>query len=145
MKRFSMKIFVIFILLSLFLCGACAGRQEFQKQEKGAPSVPLAPKRLQKTQEKTLSSNPLAYYHFLLSQFKLKGGKVDGAMEDLKEEISLDTREPSLHVELATLYIHKGLLNEAVEECKTAILHDPDHLPAHLLLGAIYSILKKNP
>jgi tetratricopeptide (TPR) repeat protein len=143
MKKFLLKIFVIF--LSLFLLGACAGKQEFQKKEKGGASVPLAPRKLQKTQGKTLSSNPLAYYHFLLSQFKLKEGKVDEAMEDLKEAIARDIREPSLHVELATLYIHKGLLNEAIEECKNGLLYDPDHLPAHLLLGGIYSILKKTP
>ena len=73
MKRFLSKIFVIF--LSLFLLGACAGKQGFQKLEKGAPSVQLAPRKLQKTQRKTLSSSPLAYYHFLLSQFKLREGK----------------------------------------------------------------------
>ena len=123
----------------------CAGRQEFQKLEKGTPSIQPTPTKLQKTQKKTLSSNPLAYYYFLLSQFKLKDGKVDEAIEDLKDAIARDIKEPSLHVELATLYIHKGLLNEAIEECKTALLYDPDHLPAHLLLGGLYSILKKYP
>ena len=136
-----MRAFVI--SLSLFFLGACAGRPEFQKLEKGPPSIQPIPAKLQKTQKKSLPSNPLAYYYFLLSQLKLGEGKVDEAIKDLKEAIARNIKEPSLHVELATLYIHKGLLNEAIEECKTALLDDPDYLPAHLLLGGLYSILKK--
>ena len=108
MKRLLMKIFAM--LLFLLLLGACAGRQEFQKLEKGTPSLQPTPTKLQKTQKKTLSSSPLAYYYFLLSQFKLKDGKVDEAIQDLKDAIACDIKEPSLHVELATLYIHKCLI-----------------------------------
>jgi tetratricopeptide (TPR) repeat protein len=143
MKPFLTKVFVV--SLSLFLLGACAGRPKFQKQEKDTLTFQPASTKLQKTQEKTPLSNPLAYYYFLLSQLTLRDGKVDEAIEDLKEAIVRDAKEPSLHVELATLYIHKGLLNEAIEECKTALLYDPDHLPAHSLLGGLYSILKKYP
>src|SRR4030042_4827729 len=143
MKLFLMKVFVIF--LSLFFLGACAGRPEFQKLEKGPPSIQPTPAKLQKTQKKSLPSNPRAYYYFLLSQLKLGEGKVDEAIKDLKEAIARDTKEPSLRVELATLHVTKGLLNEATEECKPALLDDPDFLPAHLLLGGLYSILKKYP
>ena len=107
-----MKIFVVF--LSLLLLEACAGRPKFQKQEKDTLSIQPTPTKVQKTQKKTLPSNPLAYYYFLRSQIRLRDGKVDEAIEDLKEAIARDAKEPSLHVELATLYIHKGLLNVAV-------------------------------
>src|SRR4030043_195180 len=83
MKLFLMKVFVI--SLSLFFLGACAGIPVFQKREKGAPPVQPNPTKLQKTQKKTLPSNPLAYYYFLLSQLKLREGKVDEAIEALKE------------------------------------------------------------
>src|SRR4030043_2107194 len=139
-----MKFFLV-ISLSLFFLVACAGRPEIQKLEKGPSSIQPIPTNLQKTQKKSLPSNPLAYYYFLLSQLKLGEGKVDEAIKDLKEEIARDAKEPSLYVELATLYIHKGLLNEAIEECKTALLYNPDDVPAHLLLGGLYSILKKVP
>ena len=133
MKRPFIKVFVIFS--SLFFLGACAGRPEFQKREKDTFSSKPTPITLEETQRKSPASNPRAYYFFLLSQLKLRDGKVDEAIKALKEAIARDAKEPSLHVELATLYIQKGLLNEAIEECNTALLDDPDHLPAHLLLG----------
>jgi len=113
-KQLLSRIFVM--SLSLFFLGACAGRAPFQEREKDIFSLRPTRTNLEETQEKPPSSNPLAYYYFLLSQLKLREGKVDAAIEDLKEAIAQDAQEPSLHVELATLYIQKGLLNEAIEE-----------------------------
>ncbi|MGZ3525735.1 MAG: tetratricopeptide repeat protein, partial [Thermodesulfobacteriota bacterium] len=133
---------ILIISLSFSFLGGCAGRPQFQKQEREALPGQPTPAKTQKIQ-KTLVSNPVAYYDFVLSQLKLGDGKVDEAIEDLKSAITRDVSEPSLHIELATLYIQKGLLDEAVQECKTALVDDPDDLPAHLLLGGIYSIQKK--
>jgi len=69
---------------------------------------------------------------------------MDEAIKHLKDAISKDKKQPSLHVELATLYVHKGLLDDAVEECKKALLYDPNILTAHLMLGGIYSSLKNS-
>ncbi len=129
---------VLSVVLSLALLGACA---DVQKAQQPRP-VPI--RQVQQGQVKAPPSNPSAYYYFLLSQFKLKDGKIDEAIEDLKTAISYEDKDPSLHVELATLYIHKGFLNDAIEECKTALINDPDLLSAHLLLGGIYTSLKKN-
>ena len=131
-----------FILSSLIFL-SCSGKQELRK-DRVMLSIQPSQAKLQTPQAKGPPPNPLAYYHFLLSQAKLKEGKLDEAIEDLKLAITYDEKEPSLHVELATLYIHKGLLSEAIEECNNALSHDPDHLLAHLLLGGIYSTLKKN-
>jgi tetratricopeptide (TPR) repeat protein len=129
------------IVLSVALLGACAGVPKAQQPK----AEPLSRQAVQVKSQKKAPPNSLAYYHFLLSQSKLEEGKIDEAMEDLKRAIAYDEKEPSLHVELATLYIHKGLLNEAIEECKVALTHDPNDLSAQLLLGGIYSSLKKNP
>src|SRR4030042_6664240 len=128
------------LLLSIFLLGGCAGLPKAQPQK----SEPISPQTLQVKSKKNTPPNPLAYYHFLLSQFQLKEGKLDEAIEETKQSISYDEKDPFLRVGLATLYIHKGLLNDAIEECKTALIHDPDHLSAYLLLGGIYASLKKN-
>src|SRR4030043_922100 len=102
MNRPFIDLFVIFS--SLCFLGACAGRPEFQKTAKDTfPSEP-APINLEETQKKSPPSNPRAYYFFLLSQLKSREGTVDAAIEDLKQAVARDAKEPSLHVELATLY-----------------------------------------
>ena len=73
----------------------------------------------------------------------MREGKLEEGTGDLKEAIKYDPKEPSLHVELAHLYVFTGSLNEAVEECKAALAHDPRSLSAYLLLGGIYTSLKK--
>jgi tetratricopeptide (TPR) repeat protein len=128
------------LLLSFSLLAGCAGVPKAQRLK----PEPNSPQTLQVKSPKKTPPNPLAYYHFLLSQFQLKEGKLDEAIEEIKQAISYDEKDPLLRVELATLYIHKGLLNDAIEECKTALIHDPDHLAAHLLSGGIYTSLKKN-
>ena len=134
---FLKKILIISLFFSF--AGGCAGGPPLQKQEKEALSVQLTPTKVQRIQ-KPLVSNPAAYYYFVLSQLKLGEGKVDEAIEDLKSAITRDAKEPSLHVELATLYIQKGLLDEAVDEWISALVDNPDYLPALLLLGGIYSM-----
>ena len=135
-------VFAFSLLLSLSLLGACAGVQKSQQPQPGRvqQASPVQP-----VQVKTPPVNPSSYYYFILSQFKLKEGKIDEAIEDLKTAIRYEDKDPSLHVELATLYVHKRQLNEAVEECQAALARDPNFLPAHMLLGGIYSALKKNP
>src|SRR4030042_195787 len=128
------------LLLSVFLLVGCTGIPKAQPQK----SEPLSPPTLQVKFQKMTPTNPLAYYHFLLSQFQLKEGKLDEAIEEIKQTISYDEKDPLLRVELATLYIYKGLLNDAIEECQTALIYDPNLLSAHLLLGGIYTSFKKN-
>jgi tetratricopeptide (TPR) repeat protein len=102
--KLSIRQFLALVLLVAFL-GACAGVPKAQQPR----SEPISRQTIQvKPQKKTPSANPLAYYHFLLSQFKLKEGKLNEAIEELKEAIRYDEKEPSLHIELAILYIYKG-------------------------------------
>ena len=78
------------MLSFLSFLGSCSGGHEFQKLEEGTPSVEPAAIKVQKTGIKTSPSHPLAYYYFLLSQSKLREGKVDEAIEDLKEAIAYE-------------------------------------------------------
>ena len=114
----------LYLTLSLLLLEGCAGVTKDQRSESPSPQV------LQVKSPTKTPPNPLAYYHFLLSQFLLKEGKLNEATEEIKQAIPYDPKDPLLRVELATLYIHKGLLIDAIEECNTALVHDPDHLAA---------------
>src|SRR4030042_4061883 len=122
----------LFILLSVILLTACVSAQKMNQ-----PTLhPLS----QSTKEDSFQKNipppkPLAYFHFLRSQLKLNEGKIDEAIGELREAIASDGKEPTLHVELASLYIYKGLLNEAIEEGNEALRYAPKHLIAHPRLG----------
>ena len=120
--------------LTVLLLGSCAKAQEIRQA--GSPvSV--------QGRAKPTPANPNAAYYYLLSQLELKEGKIDEAIEDLKRAVSYEEKDPFLRVELATLYIHRGLLDEAVTECEAALASDPRNLSAYFLLGGIYSSQKK--
>src|SRR4030042_2225499 len=106
---------VLPLLLSLSILGACADVQT-ARHPRPVPSRPA--QQVQQVQAKAPPSNPSAYYYFLLSQFKLQDGKIDEAIEDLKTAISYEDKDPSLHVELVTLYVHKRQMEDAVASCK---------------------------
>ena len=130
----------LFIPLFFLFCGACSGPQKIQVAESG----PVPPKPVvAQSNVRSAPSNPRAYYYFILSQLQLREGKLEEGTSSLKEAIKYDPKEPSLHVQLARLYVFTGSLNEAVEECKLALAHDPHSLSAYLLLGGIYTSLKK--
>ncbi len=126
------------VLLSIVILTSCASAQ---KVDPSTPQPVPSPSVKESLQKKAPPPKPRAYYHFLLSQLKLREGKLDEAIEELREAIAHDEKEPSLRVELASLYIYKGLMNEAIEECQAAVRVDPLHLTAHLLLGGVYSSL----
>ncbi len=86
---------IVIIILSLLLFGNCSGGYEFRKASEITPSPILTEK--EKPRKRTLSSSPSAYYHFLLSQMKLKEGKLDESIEHLKKALSEDEKEPFLH------------------------------------------------
>src|SRR4030065_2963949 len=129
------------MLLVIFSLTACSSDPmvSVMAQRRVLPETPVNGKW-----EAESSTDPSAYYHFLSSQLLLKEGKLDQAIQELRQAIRYDEEEPILHVELATLYIHKGLLDEAVKECEVALSFDPDDEAAHLMLGAIYTSLRKN-
>ncbi|HUL20224.1 MAG TPA: hypothetical protein VLZ10_02140, partial [Thermodesulfobacteriota bacterium] len=76
MRRFLIHVFVL--SLSLLFLWACAGRSDIQRSDEEA--LPSLPRNLEQTQRKSSPSNPRAYYFFLLSQLKLRDGKVDEAI-----------------------------------------------------------------
>src|SRR3990172_5111114 len=103
--RFSIPMFIS-ILLLIALLGGCTGVQ--RAPQPLAESISAQPVKV-RPQKKNPPPNSLAYYYFMASQSKLREGKIDEAIDDLKQAIPYDEREPSLRVELATLLIHKGL------------------------------------
>jgi hypothetical protein len=124
------------IFLSMAMMAPLMGCQQFLRESMVAASQ----SDLEKKTPTKPPPDPLAYYHYLVSRLKLSDGKIDDAIQQLKITITYDPKEPALHVELATLYIHKGRM-EIIKE-SNALLYDP--IPLRLsIIGRVYSSLRK--
>src|SRR4030067_2052984 len=88
------------VLLSIVLPASCASAQKVDPSTPQA--VPSSPVK-ESPPKKLPPPKPRAYYHFLLSQLNLREGKLDEAIEELREAITHDQKEPSLRVDLASL------------------------------------------
>ena len=84
-------------------------------------------------------ASSLAYYHFSRAQLFENEEKIDSAIEEYKLALNYDMDSPVLRIYLAIIYIKKGLLQDAIHQCQSVISSHPEHSPARLLLGGLYS------
>jgi tetratricopeptide (TPR) repeat protein len=88
-----------------------------------------------------------SYYHYALahmyaelaSQYGVRGGYLDKAIDNYKEAIAADPDSPVLTEELSELYIGSGRLREAQTDAEEAIKKNPNNLAAHRLLARVYT------
>lgn len=62
-----------------------------------------------------------------------------------KHSIAVTPANPFLHDNLASAYLQKGLLDEAIEEAKLALNIDPTFFTAHFILGLIHDRKSETP
>lgn len=94
------------------------------------------------TREKVKGSSG-GYYHYSLGVRSYIEGNLDGAIEEYEKALGLDPESPYLKTEIATLYLRKKKTEEALSLLKSSLVHNPDYVDTHLLLGGIYTKLKE--
>ncbi|MBM4347659.1 MAG: hypothetical protein FJ107_05945, partial [Deltaproteobacteria bacterium] len=103
MKTFASRSLSVLVFIVLLTSCASAQKADVPSAVQAASSPPV-----NESVKKTLPPpKPRAYYHFLRSQLKLREGKLDEAIGELREAIAHDDKEPSLRVDLASLYIYR--------------------------------------
>lgn len=68
---------------------------------------------------------------------RLRLGRVDEAVADLKRAASLDPKSPSVHADLAYALMQQGRLPEALQSARAALALDPKHIAANAYAGHI--------
>jgi Tfp pilus assembly protein PilF len=69
-------------------------------------------------------------------------GRYDEAIPWLKKAITAKNYEPRHpHINLARVYLAKGMFKDALQELETAIKIAPDYRPAHILRHQILAML----
>jgi len=122
-----------------FVLMSCAGAAA---PGKGRPGAAEGPGRAKVTARKQSTEN--AFYFFTMAQMLKDAGDVDGAIEHYKKAIELDQSSPVLYSDLAHLYLARRNTDLALELLEKAIEVDPDHQPSRILLGELYSVLKRD-
>ena len=82
---------LVFSLILVFLA-ACSGPKTVRLAE--SEPAPAKPPPVKTSYVKSSPANPRAYYYFLLSQFKLREGKLEEGISDLKEAIRMTPGTP---------------------------------------------------
>ena len=125
------------VVLPLFLLGACA-------LHPAAPTRPplhgWSPASTALTAEPTeLTAEDRALGHFLKAQIALNQNAYDVALSEYELAVRDDPSTPMLRLRLATLYVRKGMLDNALEQCRTVVEQDPKNVEARLLLAGLLS------
>src|SRR6266508_2783070 len=77
--------------------------------------------------------------HFLKAQVAIDQGDQDTALQELEQAVVNDPDSPFLRLRLATLYVRKGKIAEALEHCQKVVAQEPDNDEAQLLLAGLLS------
>lgn len=126
-----MKTIRILIILFLLITVACAHLPGESGQTTATAPI-----------KKAIGSSG-GYYHYSLGVRSYLEGNLDGAIEEYEKAISLDPESPYLKTEISTLYLRKEKTEEALSLLKSSLVHNPDYVDTHLLLGGIYTKLKE--
>ena len=100
-----------------------------------------APPSVAELEEEEVTPPAEALYHYVVGRTKVSAGDWEGAIQAYEQAIAVDNQSPLLYVELASLYLGKGRIEEAMGVCRNALILDPDYLSAHYLLGGVYSAM----
>lgn len=84
-----------------------------------------------------------ATYHYSLGVIHSLHGNLAGAVKEYRAAMAADPRSPVLALELSSLYVKGGRLEEAAALCEQSLTYNPDFLDLHVLLGSIYFEQKK--
>ena len=126
-----MKLFKILIPVGMILhLGACAALQRILPGDVASPEV--KPK------------DTGGYYYYTESHLMRRRGKLDKAVELLKEAVVRDEDSIFLKNELVRLYLHQNDYKAASRVTQDIIRKHPEHLSSLVMLGGIYATLDQH-
>jgi tetratricopeptide (TPR) repeat protein len=165
-QPFARKLFITLVTpLLMTSCASIQNRQNIQNGQNGmmgntTPQAMTAPgdTGTQKTTGNTAENgqsgdrspasdkNPqaTAEYHFSMAQAYVAEGNPDRAIEEFKLTAMYDPKSTLVYTRLATEYVKKGMMSEAMEACNSALGIDPTFVDARLLLAGLYSAAHEN-
>ena len=76
-------------------------------------------------------------YYFLLARFYEGEGKVDEAVDALKQGVTIDPKNAEVRAELAALFARQDRAREAVDAAEQALAIDPRNREANRVLGSV--------
>ena len=88
--------------------------------------------------EADYSNSGRALYHFSAAQLKENAGDTEGAMEELRQALRLDSASDYLHLQLAGLLLKSNKADEAEAETKAAVQAAPQSSRAADFLAVLY-------
>lgn len=101
--------------------------------------TPLVIKTTAAAQDKMTS---LALSHYIMAVYHEDLGDIDKAIEEYKKALKQD-EACVIHLSLASAYIKKNDIPQAIEELKLASELDPDAIEPHAILAILYSTQNK--
>src|SRR5438093_1320439 len=128
-----------FLVLLATVFAACAATHP-------VPPPPVAPSPPSPPPVARIPGEPVALTpaeealgHFLRAEVAANQGDQDTALTEIERAVADDPDSPFLRLRLATLYVRKGKLAEALEHCQKVVAEEPDNTEAQLLLAGLLS------
>jgi tetratricopeptide (TPR) repeat protein len=122
-KSNKMKKWVLIVILLLPLAG-CAAILQLDRNQYGAAESD--------------SASIEATWRYSLGVLQALSGNLRGAIEEYRAAHAADPKSPIVAVELAALYLRGGQQSEALALCEASLVHNPNYVDLHLVLGSIY-------
>lgn len=121
------------VALTYLMCSACLAAAVQQKAK------PQAPIDLDKALETPLPDDRAqSYYYFALAKWQEEQGNLDRALANMRTALRYDHKSVALRVELATLLLRTGRMQEAIETAQEAVRLAPKDPEPRWLLANIY-------
>jgi Tfp pilus assembly protein PilF len=84
-----------------------------------------------------------ALSHYIMGTIDSRLGNLDDAIEEYRQALNADKRNPFIRLNLAANFIKKNQLDKAAEELKLASRYDPEAVEPHAILALLYSSQNK--
>ena len=138
--------FPLFGAVSLALLAACStlvSKAPVKPQEppKAVVLEPPAEAPFRREQKIEIPADAQAMAHFVKGQMLLTEGEFDPGLAEFQAAAAADPTNAFLRFRLATLFVRKGDLKQALKEGEEAARLAPECSDTHLLLAGLYSSL----
>jgi len=127
MKNVFIKL--IAVAIAAFVLWGCTFTREMQPAENGPPV--------------DIYQSDGRYYYYLESQLQQKRGRLDLAIDFLKNAIEIDPGAAFLRKELVALYLQKQDHQKALELIEEELQTNPDNVDALIIYGRIQQTVKQ--
>lgn len=83
-----------------------------------------------------------AYYNYMLAQFSISNGDIEGAIDYYDRALAHDPDSTILNAEIAHLYVRRRENTRAIRHLEKALKIDPEYHKGLILLGELYASSK---